>query len=165
MKAICIAIGLLFFSAMVYEKNSIEVNGTVMDAKEKIPLKESHIYVKGTHIGVAADEEGAFSLKIPLIYKNKSLIVSYVGYSNFEEDIVKLQHQQIQVELQPTIVVLEEVLVTPDKEVLIDQAIDKALSKYKKSDQMLMDFYQTLLTMDEGHHVWEKVNESIDLDQ
>ena len=86
MKTICIIIGTLFLSVMVYRENAIEINGTVIDSNEKIPLRESHVYVKGTHIGVVADEKGTFSLKVPLIYKNKSLIVSYVGYSNYDDE-------------------------------------------------------------------------------
>ena len=161
MKAICIVIGLLFLLAMVYEKNSIEIKGTVVDAEERIPLKDCHVFVKGTHIGVTSDDEGAFTLNVPLIYKNKSLIASYVGYSNFEEDIAQLQEQEIQIDMQPAIVALDEVLEMPVKGLLIDQAIDNALTEYNKSDEMLMDFYLALLTMDEDHHVWEKVNASM----
>jgi len=157
MKIISIIFGLLVLPVMIYNQKSIEIKGIVIDAFERTPLMDSHIYVKGTHIGVVADENGAFSLQVPLIYKNKPLIVSYIGYSNYEEKVSKIHQQELQIALQPSGIALDEIVIMPSKEILVDQAIDQVMAEYDDQEEMLADFYIALLYLDEDHHVLNKV--------
>lgn len=157
MKAFSIIVGLLILPAMVIYEKSIEIRGTVIDAVERTPLKDSHVYVKGTNIGVVSGEHGEFTLQVPLIYKNKPLIVSYVGYENFEEKVSKVQQLEIQVAMHPAVITLDEIMVMPGKELLVDQAIDKILGEYDDPDEMLTDFYLALFVIDEDHQVLDKV--------
>ena len=161
MKALIIMIGLLIVPAMVYYEKTIEIKGTVIDAYERKPLKDSHVYVKGTKIGVVTGENGDFILNIPITYKNKTLVVSYVGYTSFEEKVYKVQQFGSQIVMQPALVALEEIIIMPGKELLVDQAIDKVLAEYDDQDKMLEDFYAVLLSMDHDYHVLSRV---IDMD-
>ena len=165
MKLISIIFGLLILPVLVYNENAIEIKGTVIDSMERTPLIDSHIYVKGTHIGVVSDENGEFELVIPLIYKNRPIIVSYLGYSTFEEKIVVAEDRNLQIALQPTAIALDEIVVMPGKVLMIDKAIDAVLAEYTDQDEMLTDFYTTLLAMDENQKVLKMVMEDYSINE
>ena len=165
MKIVSIIIGLLVLPIIVYNEKSIEINGTIVDGIDQTPLKDCHVYVKNTHIGVVSDALGRFSIEVPLLYKNRPLVVSYVGYATYEEKVSKIHQQEVQILLQPSGIALDEVVVMPGKELLVDQAIDSVLVEYDDREEMLMDFYLALLVLDEGHSVWEKVNDSLTTDE
>ena len=157
MKAFSIIIGLLIIPAMVYYEKTIEIKGTVIDAVERTPLKDCHVYVKGTNIGIVTGEDGKFTLQIPVIYKNKPLVVSYVGYSSFEEKVSVVQQLDVQIAMEHAVVSLDEIIIMPGKELLVDQAIDKVLAEYDDQEEMLEDFYAVLLFMDHDYSVLNRV--------
>ena len=157
MKALIIIIGLLIVPAMVYYEKTIEIKGTVINAYDRKPLKDSHVYVKGTSIGAVTGENGDFTLKIPVVYKNKTLIVSYVGYESFEEKVSSVQQFEAQIVMQPAVVALDEIIIMPGKALLVDQAIDKVSAKYDDQEEMLEDFYAVLLSMDHDYRVLNRV--------
>ena len=164
MKVISIVLGLLVLPIMLYNEKSIQIQGVVINATTNEPLEDSHVYVKGTHIGAITDENGMFSLEVPLIYQNRPLIVSYVGFSNFEKEVSKLEHHKIRIDMYPGIVSLDEIVIMPGKALLVDQAIDQVMEEYDDQEEMLTDFYQALLVIDEDCQVWDKVHESIHRD-
>jgi hypothetical protein len=153
MKAISLIFGLLVLPAMLYNEKAIEINGTVVNADEGTPLVDSHVYVKGTHIGVVTGQNGEFSLRVPLIYQNKPLIVSYVGFASFEEKVSKVRQKNVRIAMKPGVYALEELVVTPGKEILVDQAIDMVLAEYDDEEEMLEDFYAALFYYDQEQRV------------
>ena len=153
MKAISLIFGLLVLPAMLYNEKAIEIKGTVVDAVEGIPLVDSHVYVKGTHIGAVTDENGEFSLEVPLIYQKKPLVVSYVGYVSFEQQVSKVEQKNLRITMQPDIFALEEVVIMPGKEFLVDKAIDMVMAEYEDEEEMLADFYAALFYFDKDYRI------------
>ena len=83
----------------------VTVKGTVLD-ENKEALIGATIQVKGENNGVAAEQDGKFTLKVK---KNATLVVSYIGYLTQE---VRLQGKtQITVQLTPDSKTLDEVIV------------------------------------------------------
>lgn len=162
MKLMTIIIGLLILPAMAYYQKSVEIRGVVLNAVEKTPLMDSHVYVRGTNFGTVTDFEGKFSLKIPLIYRQKPLIVSYVGFATYEQIVAEIEQKDLQIALQPGAIVLEEIIVTPGKELLVDRAIDKVMINYEDTLEMLTDFYLSLFVFDTDHKVLKTVYQDID---
>jgi len=142
---------------MVYNEKNIEIKGTVIDAVEGTPLQDSHIYIKGTHIGAVSDENGGFSLQLPLIYQNRALIVSYVGYESFEEKVSTIKQLDLQIAMKQAVIALDEIMVMPGKEILVDQAIEMVRSEYKDEEEMLTDFYVALFVRDNDRQILNKV--------
>ena len=153
MKLLTIIIGLLLLPAMAYYQKSVEISGMVIDSVEKTPLMDCHVYVKGTNIGTVTDEAGMFSLKVPLIYKQRPLIVSYVGFVKYEEKVAVIKKSGVQISLQPDVIALEEIVISPGKELLIDQAIDRVMISYEDKGEMLTDFYLALFALDKDYKV------------
>ena len=57
------------------------------------------------------------------------------------------------------VVVLEEVVVTPQGTDVIDQILDEVIVWYDSREEMLADFYAKLIKMDEDQHILREVLE------
>lgn len=83
------------------------VTGTVKDGATGKLLSGSTITIKGTSKSTATDANGLFSISVP--GANSVLVVSYVGYENFE--MVVGARKSISVSLQPSSAELNQVVV------------------------------------------------------
>ena len=153
MKLLSIVIGLLILPAMVYYQKSIKLSGVVINEYERTPLVDCHVYISSTDIGTVTDKNGRFSLQIPIIHGKRPLVVSHVGFTSFEEKISKITKNELQITMQPAIIQLDEIVITPGKELLVDQAIDQVMAEYESQDEMLEDFYTALFVLDQDQDV------------
>ncbi|NBC09699.1 MAG: mucoidy inhibitor MuiA family protein, partial [Bacteroidetes bacterium] len=85
------------------------VTGTVVDESGE-PLIGANVLVKGTSQGTVTDLDGKFSLAVPA--GSDELIFSYVGYANKEVQQVPGRGGRIDVQLQASGMLLDEVTVT-----------------------------------------------------
>ncbi|MCR9013368.1 SusC/RagA family TonB-linked outer membrane protein [Gabonibacter chumensis] len=96
----------------VKEKNKTlierKITGIVMD-EAGIPLPGTTIVIKGTRVGIAADTEGKFELKLPDV-KELVLVVSFLGYETREVKIT--DQKEIKVTLNEKKENLQDVVVT-----------------------------------------------------
>jgi len=157
MKLLSIIIGLLILPAMVYYQKSIEIRGVVINAIERTPLVDSHVYISGTDIGTITDENGKFSLQVPIIYGKSPLVVSYVGFASFEKKLSEIRKNELHIAMQPATIPLDEIVITPGKELLVDQAIDQVMAEYESQHEMLEDFYAALFVLDQDQDVLKKM--------
>ncbi len=67
-------------------KNGFDINGKVIDAKDKSGLETVTVKIKGTEIGVYTDVSGRFKLHVP---EKAILTLSYLGYITQEISVVK----------------------------------------------------------------------------
>ncbi|HEU5053854.1 MAG TPA: DUF5686 and carboxypeptidase regulatory-like domain-containing protein [Hanamia sp.] len=115
---------LLFSSFNSYSQN---VTGTVRDA-DGHPLPFASILVKGTPLGVTANNEGFFSLN--LSPGNYTLDCKFVGYSSAEKNIkVSTSHQKVNFVLQIQNLTLKEVIIKKGGEDPAYEIIRKAIKK------------------------------------
>ena len=106
MKAIISILTVLFLSAFSMAPDQARlINGTVSD-EAGIPMAGVTIVVKGTSNGTLTDLNGAYQLQVS--FEAKYLVFSYIGYETEEVKIPR--SNRINVSLQPTNMVLEEVV-------------------------------------------------------
>ncbi len=153
MKLISCLFGLLLLPAVTFCQEFIDLRGKVFDGENQTPLMDSHIFIHGTNIGTISGENGEFSLNVPLKYANNSLTVSFVGYSSFEQKISNLQRHELQISMKPELIVLDEVVISPENQFLVDQAIKEVMTEYEDREMMLVDFYTRLFELDKDYSV------------
>ena len=95
-------------------QNEIRIKGLVTDSVSGEPLPYVSIIVKGTTTGAATDLDGRFSLTVPSSASGKMLEVSYLGYST--KQIPLKSGQSLSIQLAPTGIALNEVVVKPGRE-------------------------------------------------
>ncbi|MDP2207563.1 MAG: TonB-dependent receptor [Bacteroidota bacterium] len=96
------------------EEKAGSISGEVRDAVTKQPLPSANVAVVGTKSGASTNEKGYFVIKnIPIgVYQLK---VSFIGYNNFINDDIQVvlnRNTNTQVELIPSQVEVDEVVVT-----------------------------------------------------
>ncbi|HON17622.1 MAG TPA: DUF5686 family protein [Salinivirgaceae bacterium] len=122
-------IALLFITPTVFGQLT-RVRGKVTDASTNEPIPFVNIAFKNTTIGVISDFNGNYAIETRA--KVDTLIFSYIGY---EQKIVKVkvgQYQEINVNLKPTVITLQEVVIKPGKNpalILLD-----SLNKYRRQN-------------------------------
>lgn len=95
-------------------QNEIRIKGLVTDSVSGEPLPYVSIIVKGTTTGAATDLDGRFSFTVPTSVSGKMLEVSYLGYST--KQVPLKGGQNLSIQLAPTGITLNEVVVKPGKE-------------------------------------------------
>ncbi len=96
------------------EEKHGSISGEVRDAVTKQPLPAANVMLVGTKSGASTNEKGYFVIKnIPIgVYQLK---VSYIGYNNFINDDIQVvlnRNTNTQIELIPSQVEVDEVVVT-----------------------------------------------------
>jgi len=85
---------LIFFTfsslaAALYAQN-ITISGRVIDRESNEPLVFASIGVRGTPIGTVSNSVGEFDFHIPARYKSGILVISMLGYENFQTPVSNL---------------------------------------------------------------------------
>ena len=86
-------------------QQEIEITGTVTDAESGEALPGVNIVVEGTTTGTTTDMDGNYTLEAPA---DATLVFSFVGYQ--QQSIEVEGQQEINVQLQPAVTELEEVV-------------------------------------------------------
>ena len=90
------------------------IKGLVVDSLTREPLPYTAVFLKGSDLGVQTDENGSFDLTTKVNFIN--VRVSTMGYTPKEIFVNKGSDNDLLVELVPTGVALQEVVVKPGKE-------------------------------------------------
>lgn len=83
-----------------------EISGTVVDQDDE-PLIGASVKIRGTHDGVATDENGNFVIKVPI---GRSLLISYVGFKTSE--LRPTEGRRFIIRMSPNDKMMNEVVVT-----------------------------------------------------
>ncbi|MBK8946028.1 MAG: TonB-dependent receptor [Ignavibacteriae bacterium] len=67
-----------FFTSLIFSQH-LEISGTILDGKTKLPLSSANVFLQNYKIGVASDIDGKFKI-LSQYDENDSLIISYIGY-------------------------------------------------------------------------------------
>lgn len=100
---------LLMFSPLYAETIVV---GEITDARTGTPVANANVYYKGTRTGCATNQEGMFMLRCELD-KERTLVISAVGYKSQHYRIQPGQYLGIAVALEEKTTMLEDVLIVP----------------------------------------------------
>ncbi len=91
---------------------SITVSGKVTDRETKEPLPFASVYIKGKSIGTITNLYGEFDFHIPVEFRNEILVISMLGYANFESPVWSMvSPTPTSIEMSVSAILLQEVLV------------------------------------------------------
>ena len=90
------------------------ISGLLVDSITNEPLPFAAVFLKGSDRGTMTDENGRFEINTSVNFINVS--VSLMGYNNKEVFVTKGESNNITIQLVPTGVALNELVVKPKKE-------------------------------------------------
>ena len=91
----------------------LTISAKVVDNQTKEPLIFATVGISGKPIGTITNMQGDFDFYIPSEYRNNNLVISILGYNNYEAPVwTLLDNNNLVIELTKSTTVLEEVVVT-----------------------------------------------------
>lgn len=92
---------------------NLTLSGKVADKDTSEPLVFASVSIKGKPIGTIANFLGEFDFHFPAAYRNDILVVSMIGYENFEAPIWSIINESpLTIAMKKSITLLQEIVVT-----------------------------------------------------
>ena len=123
--------------ALVARGQNYTIKGTVTDSITGEPLPYVAVLLKGTTIGGTTDIDGNFTISTSS--KVRTIQISCLGYTEKEVNFTPGKASNLKVQLAPTSIALEEVVIKPGKE------------KYKKKDNPAVIFIKNAIERRESN--------------
>ncbi|MBK7106323.1 MAG: TonB-dependent receptor [Ignavibacteriae bacterium] len=89
----------LFVLTNLIFSQEINISGTVLDGKTKLPLTSANVFLSKNNIGVVTDFDGKFLIKSKII-PNDSLVISYIGYKTYKTELQEFLNSNRIIELE-----------------------------------------------------------------
>ncbi|MGB3342577.1 MAG: erythromycin esterase family protein [Aequorivita sp.] len=105
-----------------------KISGRIFDKKSKEPLAFANILIKASYIGTSTNEDGYFELYFPNSLKNKSVIISSLGY---ESQTIDFENITPKIELNSEATSLDEVIIT--SKLSANAIVSKAIENFDKN--------------------------------
>lgn len=129
-----IALLLVMISSAVAAQDYITISGTVTDQQTHRPLP--HTSVVAEQVGTVTNEQGRFTLKISP--QTKKLTLSLIGYRSRDVE-VETDGQELEIQLQPVAVTLNEVVV---RSVAAGDIVRAAISRFSHNYSLTSTSYK-----------------------
>ncbi|OBX25839.1 TonB-dependent receptor-like protein [Gelidibacter algens] len=104
---------IILFTSLLSAQENYTISGTIKDVNNGETVFGASAYFKDTTTGVSSNEYGFFSLTAPK--GTYTLIVSYMGYTDYSKTIVLDQNQSFDIELTENSTQLDEVVITSEE--------------------------------------------------
>lgn len=102
---------LILFPFVSFSQSKGAISGVVFDRENNEPLPFASITLKNHMIGTLSNENGEFDFYIPVSKRNDTIMVSFIGFSNYEIPVSSVTGK-LNIQLQPSNEVLDEVILS-----------------------------------------------------
>lgn len=141
---------LLFFLASFcwsVQAQNITISARVVDKETKEPLAFASVGIKGKSLGTITNLQGDFDFHLPPDLRNNDLVISILGYKNFEAPVwTLLEVKNVVIELEKSVFVLSEVVVTDSLKggEVLRIALSRIEQNYPMQPYMMDGFYRDI---------------------
>lgn len=141
---------LVFVLESVAQK--ITISGVAVDKETREPLPFASIGIQGKSIGTITNLQGEFDFHIPHEYRNEMLVISMLGYVNYEAPVWTLSANTT-FELSKSTTVLNEVVVTDSLSGgdILRIALSRIEKNYPMKPFMMEGFYRDVKKVASTH--------------
>lgn len=133
---------LIFFSSQA-QKTTLQ--GRVLDQEDRTPLPFASVFIKGKSVSTVTNLQGEFDFHFPSEFRNEILVVSMLGYENFEAPMWSLLDGTVRViTMKKSTLVLDEVVVMDSLKAgeVFRIALNRIEQNYPMQPFMLDGFYR-----------------------
>lgn len=133
--------GIIMLACVLTAYGQTMVSGTVTDSKSGRPIPHVSIAAEGEGIHTVTNEDGHFTLKTA--QRPQVLHVSHIGYQTLRHKLGKDLSQVLKLEMTPSSVLLDEIVVSADDALEIVKAAMSHITKnYPKESELMRCFYR-----------------------
>ena len=123
------------------------VSAKVVDKETKEPLIFATVGILGKPIGTITNMQGDFDFYIPAEYRNNNLVISILGYNNYEAPVwTLLDTKSFVIEMEKSTTVLQEVVVTDSLAggEILHIALSRIEQNYPMTPHLVDGFYRDI---------------------
>ncbi|OFX26303.1 MAG: hypothetical protein A2041_03265 [Bacteroidetes bacterium GWA2_31_9b] len=130
-------------SQNINNQSTIHVHGKIIDKESYEPLPFANISLFGKSIGTISNEQGEFSLKIPINLIDENIVFAYIGYKNSLFPLKDLDLSNNIIYLEKASIPIKEVIIrSNDPEILIKGAMERVEENYFTQPYIMTTFYR-----------------------
>ncbi|BAX82019.1 carboxypeptidase-like regulatory domain-containing protein [Labilibaculum antarcticum] len=119
------------------------ISGKVTNQSAKMSLPYASIGIRGKHVGTISNQDGEFALTLSSENSKDTLVVSYVGFKNFEIPVSEILNNQLEIQLKEDFISLQEVVIrNNDPRSILKAAINRIDINYPQNAANLTSFYR-----------------------
>ncbi|MGE0770776.1 MAG: carboxypeptidase-like regulatory domain-containing protein [Cyclobacteriaceae bacterium] len=136
---------ILLSSQVTANGQTITISSKAVDLETKEPLPFASIGIKDKPIGTITNLQGEFDFHIPNEYRNDILVISMLGYQNFEAPVWSLiNNTPAAIEMRKSTTVLDEVIVKDSLRggEILRIALSRIEENYPMNPFMMEGFYR-----------------------
>jgi len=124
----------------------ITVSATIVDKETNEPLGYASVGLKSAPIGTISNAEGKFDFHMPADYRNEVLVISMLGYKNFEAPVWSMVGDPQIIKMEKSPIVLDEFVVTDTLEGqdILQIALSRIEKNYPMEPFILDGFYRDI---------------------
>lgn len=125
----------------------ITISGKVTDAETREPLPFASVWIKGKTIGTISNAQGDFDFHIPAEFRNETLVISMLGYKDFESVVNSLNvHEPLAITLENSLVLLNEMVIRDSLTGgdILQQALSRIEENYPMRPFLMEGFYRDI---------------------
>lgn len=134
----------LLFGNTAQQDSTYLLRGRVLGADTHEPLANASISVQQVNVSSVTNQDGYFSIRVPVSMKNSQLLIRHLGYENQNIPIVTLignPNNHITLKTSP-IELSEVVVVSGEGKELIREALQRIPQNYPDKPHMMVAFYR-----------------------
>lgn len=124
--------------------NYTEYEGIVLDSDSKKPLISAQIDLEGTNISTITNIEGEFLIKVPDVYRDNNVIITYLGYKKTVIGLSYFEGKKRKIMMDVLVTKLNEVNISIPKDAItiVKKALDKKGESYVQNRLIMTAFYR-----------------------
>lgn len=138
---------ILIFVAGVSIAQDITISGKVSDVRTKEPLPFASVWIKGKTIGTITNAQGDFDFHIPAEFRSESLVISMLGYTDFEAVVSSISTTEpLLVSLEESLTMLNEFIVRDSLTGgdILQRALNRIEENYPMQPFLMEGFYRDI---------------------
>jgi hypothetical protein len=137
----------LIFCSSLALAQKITISGSLIDKETREPLAFATVSIKDRSVATISNQAGAFDFHLSSAYRNEILVVSMLGYNNFEAPVWSVtEDMPVVIELIKSTTVLDEVVILEQYtgEDIIRIALSRVEQNYPMEPFLLNGFYRDI---------------------
>lgn len=137
----------ILLTSWVATAQKLTISAKVIDKETKEPVIFASIGILGKPIGTITNMQGDFDFYVPIEYRNNNLVISTIGYNNYEAPVwTLLDSKSLVIELEKSVTMLQEVVVTDSLKggEILHIALSRIEENYPMEPYMLDGFYRDI---------------------
>ena len=129
------------------------LRGRVLGGDTNQPLVNASISVQKVNVSSVTNQDGYFSIRIPVTTQNSKLLIRHLGYENQQIPVITLiDSPNNHIVLKPSPIQLSEILVVSgDGSHLVQEALQRIPENYPTDPNMMVAFYRESVEKGSNH--------------